>query len=216
MKGWDDLEYWSSLPWELIQEKLDALEAKKIAYNPARENLFAALDAVPFDKVRVVIIGQDPYPAAEYATGIAFSIPRNVKVFPPTLDNIFQEYQDDLHYPKPGHGCLDKWTSQGVLLWNATPTCETGHPCSHRSWDEWSYLTIEIVQKLSERKGIVFVLLGGNAHRLVPFIELENEIIQTSHPSPLGASRTKSPFLGSRIFSTINAKLKNNPIDWRL
>jgi uracil-DNA glycosylase len=183
--------------------------------------LFAALDATPFNKVKVAMIGQDPYPNKIHATGIAFSIPSSVidTDWPPTLINIFKEYCSDLHLPTPTSGDLTPWTEQGVLLWNSTPTCETGRPGSHRSWPEWPFLTEEMVKELS-KKGIVFVLLGAAAKSFAQYIDqTKNDIIYTSHPSPLGSKRSSNPFLGSRVFSTINDKLLSRelvPIEWRL
>jgi uracil-DNA glycosylase len=214
---WDELVFWQSGEWQVIQERLDACAPG--SFNPKREDLFASLDATPFETVKVAIIGQGPYPDATYATGIAFSIPPSETRLPPTLLNIFKVYCEDLHYPFPRTGDLRDWASQGVLLWNAMPTCTTGSPASHRHWTEWTYLTKEIVEKLSE-KGIIFVLLGGFARNYLQYILLStNVVLSYSHPSPLGALKSKSPFLSSRLFSTVNAKLieqKKEPIDWRL
>lgn len=217
---WDDLSFWSSPEWKVTQEKLDELEAKGIKYNPAREHLFAALDACPLETCKVCILGQDPYPDAALATGIAFSIPPEQKKFPPTLINIFKEYVEDLHYPFPGNGDLSPWCSQGVLLWNVVPTCETGKTGSHRGW-AWNLLTQEIVQQLAHRK-ILLVSLGSLAREYVSSIVAADElgedvskVLSFSHPSPLGVGKGKSPFLGSRLFSTINSYI-TPAIDWRL
>lgn len=210
---WDDLQFWSSEAWQQTQEALDVLEGK---FNPKRENLFAALDACPLESCKVCILGQDPYPDAAFATGIAFSIPPEQKKFPPTLINIFKEYVEDLHYPFPGNGDLSPWCSQGVLLWNVVPTCETGKPGSHRGWVEWNSLTREIVEVLDTR-GVLFVTLGGIA-RTFPFLYSKidtNKVLSYSHPSPLGVGKGKSPFSGSRLFSTINSYI-TPAIDWRL
>ncbi len=210
---WEELQFWQSLEWQQTQEWIDEMDRQGVKYTPKRENLFSALDATPFNEVRVCILGQDPYPQAGMATGLAFSIPRTEKTFPPTLINIFKEYCEDLHYPFPQHGDLSSWAKQGVLMWNVFATCKTGSPGSHRT--HWSPLTLEIIQRLQE-KGIIFVLLGGLARDYLQFIDIDkNTVMSYSHPSPLGASKTKSPFLGSRIFSTINSYL-NPSIDWRL
>lgn len=216
---WDDMKFWQSGEWQVIQENLDDLDKKKKRYNPARHLMFAALDATPLKDTRVMIMGQDPYPSHELCTGLAFSIPKGVEKFPPTLENIFKEYQSDLGLPPPSHGNLEYWASQGVLLWNSVPSCDDGKPGSHSHWPEWDYLTKEIVELLSE-KGIVFVLLGAWARKYKQFIEEDGSyVIETSHPSPLGVRAKNNPFFGSRIFSRTNDylnQLKLGPIDWRL
>lgn len=221
---WEDLRFWESGEWQAIEERLDGLDRKGISYNPKRENIFAAIDAIRFDDVKVCILGQDPYPQAEFATGIAFSIPRNSTHKPPTLVNILREYKHDLHYDGFPVGDLTPWCKQGVLLWNAIPTCYTGKPASHRDW-EWSYLTEEIVNRLSENS-IIFVSLGGLARQFIENLNLSDDpymcrniVLSYSHPSPLGAHKGHNPFLGSRLFSTINDKLRQQGksiIDWRL
>lgn len=211
--------FWQSGEWQAIQEHLDALDQQGIKYNPKRENLFASLDACPLASCEVCILGQDPYPDAAFATGIAFSIPPEQKKFPPTLVNILAEYASDLHHPFPGNGDLSSWCKEGVLLLNVVPTCLSGHPGSHTDWAEWYFLTTEIMDLLS-KKGIIFVLLGARARDYLEYIDPKNNVVFSySHPSPLSNVRTKSPFKGSRLFSTINStlcKLKKKPIDWKL
>lgn len=217
--SWTDLEYWRSGEWQVVEERLNDFDLTGSCYNPERQFLFAALDATPMEKVKVVLLGQDPYPGGKYACGLAFSIPKTVQSHPPTLQTILQEYVDDLHYPYPKNGSLEKWAAQGVLLWNAIPTCETGKSLSH-DWIEWSYLTKEIIQQLSQKGSIVFVFLGGVARRYVQYVDTNrNDVIETSHPSPRGNLSSKSPFSGSRLFSTINQKLNGRgkeAIDWKL
>src|SRR6266700_1109605 len=145
---WEDLSYWSSADWRIVQERLDEMDRKGLLYNPRRDKLFASLDAVPFEQVRVVIMGQDPYPERNYATGIAFSIPKRCTTIPPSLKIILQEYCDDLHTSWPRDVTLGKWTEQGCLLQNAIPSCKTNASLSH-DWPEWQSLTKEIVEKLS-------------------------------------------------------------------
>jgi len=217
--SWDSLEYWRSGEWQVVEERLSDMDKSGITYNPERQLLFTSLDATPMEKVTVVLSGQDPYPAGKYATGLAFSIPKEAKTHPPTLNTLLQEYVDDLHYPYPKNGSLEKWASQGVLLWNSIPSCEAGKSLSH-DWYEWSSLTQEIITTLSNQGNIVFVFLGGVARRFTPYVDtLRNDLIETSHPSPRGNRTSKVPFSGSRIFSTINAKLcarGKEPIDWKL
>lgn len=216
---WDDLDFWFTGEWQVIQERLEDMEKAKTVYNPKRELMFAALDATPYDKTTLMIMGQDPYPDHDLATGLAFSIPKKYVKYPPTLQNFLREYQEDLHLSAPSTGDLSSWTSQGVLLWNAIPSCEEGKPGSHRSWVEWDTLTQEIVEALSE-KGICFLLLGGLARSYEKFIDNDaNMVVVSGHPSPRGSLNAKTPFAGSRVFSTCNAKLRElklPAIDWRL
>jgi uracil-DNA glycosylase len=205
-----ELDYWDSGEWQVVEERLDDMDKKGILYCPGKDKLFAVLDLLPMDSVRCVILGQDPYPDPKFATGIAFSIPKEQKEFPPTLANIVSEYSKDLHYPYPTTGDLTPWVKQGVLLWNVIPSCGVGRSMSH-DWPEWAYLTQEIISKLAERD-VVFAALGQVAQRYTK----ELDALEFSHPSPRGNYSSIHPFLGSRLFSTINGKLKGNPIDWRL
>ena len=209
LSNWN-LKYFETGEWQVVQERLDDLKVAGILYNPSHKLIFRALEVTPFESVRVVLMGQDPYPNHNLATGLAFSIPSGVVEFPASLKNIFKEYQDDLHYPEPTSGDLSDWAKRGVLLWNAFPTCLVGKAGSHH-WIEWEFLTKEIVEKLDVRGDCVFALLGSYARGYTKYIN-NSPIVETSHPSPLGANKG---FLGSRLFSTINSNLKE-PIDWRL
>lgn len=214
--SWDDLSFWDSGEWQVIEEYLDYLDKNKFLYNPKREKLFAALDLVDYEDVKVVIVGQDPYPKAKHATGLAFSIPNGEKEIPPTLVNIFREYGDDLHYAAPQSGDLTPWTREGVLLWNTCPLYVPFSDYNHTL--EWELLNKEMFENLS-KEAIVFVLLGAKAHRLEEYIDGKSKVIKTSHPSPLGAFKSTAPFMGSRIFTTVNCKLKElgySPVDWSL
>lgn len=217
MNLWD-LNYWNTGEWQVVEERLHDLQAKKITYNPSKQNLFRALRATPFAKVVVAIYGQDPYPDHQHATGLAFSVPDGTRPLPPTAEAILQEYSADLGLPHPGHANLTKWAEQGVLLWNVIPSCQEWKSLSHE-WEEWTYLTTEITKKLSD-KGIVFALTGARARDYKQFIdEKPNYIIETSHPSPKGSMKSKVPFVGSRLFSRINDYLvqQGKPsINWRL
>lgn len=219
IKNWDDLSYWDTGEFQVVQERLDDLRKAKKICNPKREDLFAALDLTPFEDVKVCLMGQDPYPNSRHATGVAFSVPSSLKVLPPTLVNILREYQDDLHLPEPKTGDLTKWGKQGVLLWNVIPSVEANRPGSHTGWCEWELLTKEIIEELDARH-IVFVFLGGKAREFVKYVQPWNSsVIELSHPSPRGNLNARSPFLGSRMFSTINDKLNGQgikPIDWKL
>lgn len=217
---WDDLDFWVSGEWDVIQERLDDLKKAKVRVNPKRELMFAALDEVPFDEVNVVIVGQDPYPNPDHATGIAFSVPASTTKFPPTLGNIFQEYCSDLHYPYPKTGDLAPWCSEGVLLLNSVPTCEAFKASSHADWPEYELLLDEILKRLSDRGNVVFSFWGAKAAAHQKIIDDErNRVVVVSHPSPRAIISSKSPFIGSRVFTTINAKLAEmvlQPINWKL
>lgn len=229
-----NLDYWKSGEWQVVNERLHDMEKKHERYNPDRRFLFAALSGLSMADVRVAIVGQDPYPLAQYATGFAFSIPAPQQLpkgnsgeqiqpantaFPPTLQTILKEYSSDLGYPVPYTGDLNRWSVQGVLLWNAIPSCASGRSLS-QDWDEWSYLTREIITKLSDKGGVVFAFLGSVARRFADCVDLtKNSVLCTSHPSPRGNLNSKTPFTGSRIFTTINDKLVDmgqQPINWRL
>ena len=215
-----DLDYWNSDDWKTVSERLDKLEKDNVIINPVRHRMFSALEHVSLRNTRVCLIGQDPYPDPRFATGVAFSIPERYTAseYPQTLRQIFNEYCSDLYRKFPSKGNLSKWEQQGVLLWNAIPTCECGRSLSH-DWPEYHNLTKEIVEKLSER-GIVFGFLGGISRRFIEYVNLENNsIVVTSHPSPRGFANSKTPFKGSRFFSTLNDKLVEQgmeSIEWTL
>lgn len=221
IKGWD-LEFFNSGEWQVCDERLKDLEKVnrpvRDGYNPGRTELFRALRLISCGDVRCAIIGQDPYPDQRFATGVAFSIPKKCTPYPPTLQTFLTEYSTDLHFPLPSSGNLEEWCHRGVLLWNAVPSCGSGASLSH-DWPEWEGLTKEIVTKLSAT-GVVFALLGQVARRYIDYIDCRNNsVVVTSHPSPRGSRASNTPFIGSRLFSTINDKLVNNgqqAIDWKL
>lgn len=219
---WDELEYWRSPEWRIIQEKLDDLDQRGVILCPRRENLFAALDCVDLEQVRVVIMGQDPYPDIVDATGIAFSIPPGIRELPYTLGIIMREYQNDLHYSIPTSGDLTRWAKEGVLLWNAIPSTEQGKSLAHYGWREWQPLTTELVQVL-DRQGVVFAFLGSIARDYAQFAQSGNsKVIQLAHPAAERYGRGKSKrnlFSDSRFFTTINdnlVSLGKTPINWKL
>lgn len=219
--SWDELEFWRSPEWQYLQEQLDILDKTKCLYNPEREVLFKALDETPYHLTKVVLLGQDPYPSHELATGLAFSIPGSIpgNKWPVTLIEIFKEYRRDLDYPLPSSGDLSEWAQQGVLLWNCIPTVQAGSPLSHwYRYPEWKLLTKEILESLNDR-GIVVVSLGAKAREFMKYVDDDrNEVIELSHPSPRGSLNSRTPFKNSRIFSTINdrlGKFGREPIDWR-
>ncbi len=187
--------------------------ATRIVYPPAGK-IFAAFDSCPFDKVKVVILGQDPYPGAGQANGLSFSVNPGVEL-PRSLRNIYTELQNDLGCTPPASGDLSRWARQGVLLLNATLTVNAGAPASHQNHG-WETFTDAAIRKLAEeREGLVFILWGAYAQRKGEFIDRSRHCVITSpHPSPLSASRG---FFGSRPFSRANEYLVARgeaPVDW--
>lgn len=195
---------------------LEGQAAEKKVIFPRESEIFQALNATPFEKVKAVILGQDPYHGAGQAHGLCFSVQPGVKP-PPSLMNIFKEYSSDLGYPMPSSGDLSKWAKEGVLLLNTVLTVEEGKAASHKKRG-WEQFTDRIIQKLSEREDpIVFILWGAFAHSKIPMIRVPpHAILKTVHPSPLSAY---NGFWGSKHFSKTNEILKSwgkAPIDWRL
>ena len=186
---------------------------------PPEQDIFAALNKCPFDKVKVVIVGQDPYHGQGQGHGLAFSVRKGVRP-PPSLMNIFKELMDDVHIDTPQHGSLEYWADQGVLLLNTVLTVRQGEANSHAR-KGWEQFTDAVIEKLnSEKQGLVFLLWGNPAANKASGVDDERHtIIRSSHPSPLGATKTSSPFLGSRCFSRANKALSDSgqtPIDWNV
>lgn len=182
---------------------------------PAAGNIFAAFDACPFDKVKVVIVGQDPYHEPGQAMGLSFAVPQGVRM-PPSLVNIFKEIRSDTGVEPLPDGDLRRWARQGVLLLNATLTVEAHRAASHQGRG-WENLTDAAIRALSEgRQGLVFMLWGSSAMRKGASIDRMHHLVLTSpHPSPLSAHRG---FFGNHHFSRANDYLKArglSPIDWR-
>ena len=191
------------------------LRAGKTIYPPAR-CIFAALDATPFDQVKVVILGQDPYHGPGQAHGLCFSVLPGVPP-PPSLLNIFAEIQRDLGIARPDHGCLIPWARQGVLLLNAVLTVERGLAGSHQG-KGWEGFTDSVIDHLNrEREGLVFLLWGSYAQAKGALIDSRrHRVLSAPHPSPLSAHRG---FIGCGHFSKANQWLSEHsraPIDWSL
>ncbi|MGB1867740.1 MAG: uracil-DNA glycosylase [Porticoccaceae bacterium] len=187
----------------------------KVVYPPGSQ-WFAAFNNTPFDQVRVVILGQDPYHGPQQAHGLCFSVLPGVAV-PPSLANIFKELADDLGMAPPDHGCLTSWAKQGVLLLNATLTVEQANAGAHQG-KGWEQFTDRAIQALNDqREGIVFLLWGSYAQKKGAFIDQSRHLVLKSvHPSPLSAYRG---FLGCRHFSATNQYLEQQgqpTIDWWL
>lgn len=185
-------------------------------YLPAGENVLRAF-TFPFDEVRVLIVGQDPYPTPGHAVGLSFSVAPDVRPVPRSLDNIFKEYATDLGHPQPSSGDLTPWSQRGVMLLNRVLTVRPGTPASHRG-KGWEAVTERAIRALVERpQPLVAVLWGRDAATLKPMLTGDHcRTIESVHPSPLSASRG---FFGSRPFSRANellAELGAEPVDWRL
>ena len=189
-------------------------ESKEIY--PQVENLFWAFELTPLKKVKVIILGQDPYHGEGQAQGLAFSVPKNIKI-PPSLKNIFKELNEDLGIPIPSSGSLKKWAKQGVFLLNTVLTVEKSKAGSHRK-KGWEQFSSQVIKEISNRnKNCVFILWGSPAQKFKKFINTDKHLILESvHPSPLSSYRG---FFGSRPFSKANDFLKKNgrkEIDWSL
>jgi uracil-DNA glycosylase len=183
-------------------------------YLPAGENVLRAFKQ-PFGDVRVLIVGQDPYPTPGHAVGLSFSVPPQLKRLPPSLLNIFREYSADLGYPTPASGDLTRWTEHGVLLLNRVLTVRPGQPGSHRGRG-WEEVTEQAIRALAARPSpLTAILWGRDARSLAPLLA-GVPLIESAHPSPNSADRG---FFGSRPFSRANALLEQQgaaPIDWKL
>lgn len=191
------------------------IEAGRKIY-PKPSEWFAAFDHTPFEKVKVVILGQDPYHGPGQAHGLCFSVKPGV-VPPPSLVNIYKELKSDLGIERPDHGFLEAWADQGVLLLNSVLTVRDGQAASHqgRGWEKFTDKAIHLLNE--KRENLVFVLWGAYAQKKAQFVDRDRHLVLAGpHPSPLSASRG---FFGSRPFSQINAYLEKTgqkPIDWRL
>ena len=205
-----ELSYMQELKLFLQSEKK---RGKKIF--PKGEDMFKALNLTPLDKVKVVILGQDPYHGSGQAHGLCFSVPEGVRI-PPSLQNIFKELQSDLGLSIPSSGCLESWAEQGVLLLNSILSVEKGLANSHSS-KGWELFTDSVISMVNEKKSIVFMLWGGYAAQKGKSIDSTKHLVLKSvHPSPLSAHQG---FFGNRHFSKCNQFLESKgigPIDWKV
>jgi uracil-DNA glycosylase len=183
-------------------------------YLPAGENVLRAFTR-PFDEVRVLIVGQDPYPTPGHAVGLSFSVSPTTRPLPRSLQNIYREYCADLGLPPPANGDLSPWSDQGVLLLNRVLTVAPGAPASHRG-KGWEQVTEQAIRALVARDApLVAILWGRDAMTLQPMLG-DVPTVTSAHPSPMSADRG---FFGSRPFSRVNAMLAARgapPVDWRL
>jgi uracil-DNA glycosylase len=183
-------------------------------YLPAGPDVLRAFQQ-PFDEVRVLIVGQDPYPTPGHAVGLSFSVAPEVRPLPGSLENIFRELHGDLGLPRPSNGDLTPWAQQGVLLLNRALTTAPRRPAAHRG-KGWEEVTEQAIRALADRgKPLVAILWGRDARNLRPLLGSVPSV-ESSHPSPMSADRG---FFGSRPFSRVNALLARQgaqPVDWRL
>ncbi|MBK9936813.1 MAG: uracil-DNA glycosylase [Chitinophagaceae bacterium] len=211
LKGEFSKPYFQQIPLHLKTEKSQG----KTIYPPG-SLIFNAFNTTPFDKVKVVILGQDPYHGAGQAHGLCFSVQKGVPS-PPSLVNIFKELQDDIGVEIPNHGNLTHWAQQGVFLLNASLTVRAGEPMSH-SKIGWAEFTDTVIKKISEqKKNVVFLLWGKFAQeKRVLIDESKHCILRSVHPSPLSAH---AGFFGCKHFSKTNEYLVSkgiDPVDWSL
>lgn len=190
-------------------------EDQKHLVLPPKEKRLSCFKLTPYDHVKVVIIGQDPYHNIGQAHGLSFSVEQGA--YPPSLKNIYQEYMDDLHFPYPTTGNLSSWAKQGVLLLNTVLTVVAHQPMSHQKRG-WETFTLEVVKKINEKQEpVVFILWGAQAQSFIPYINANKHVIlKAPHPSPLSSHRG---FFGSKPFSKTNHFLISKgiePIDWKL
>lgn len=198
-----------------LKEFIDKEYDEKIIY-PAKENIFFALENTPYEKIKVVIIGQDPYHGEGEAHGMAFSVNPEIKI-PPSLKNIYKELNRDLGCEIPNNGYLLKWAKQGVLMLNAVLTVEKDMPASHQK-KGWEVFTDNIIKEINKKEEpVVFLLWGNFAKKKQELITNENHLVLTSsHPSPLGV---RHGFKECAHFSKTNEFLKQNgieTIDWQI
>lgn len=202
--------YFTAIKTFLVEER----RAGKTVYPPG-PLIFNAFNHTPFDKVKVVILGQDPYHNPGEAMGLCFSVPKGVRV-PPSLVNIYKEIHADLGLPIPNHGDLTAWADQGILLLNAMLTVEANKPASHQKIG-WQTFTDAVIRRISEQKdGVIFLLWGRFAQGKKALIdEMRHYVLEAAHPSPLAGDA----FSGCRHFSRTNELLEKQgktPIDWSL
>ena len=222
MKPWSQYSWQRLLADEFEKEYFQDLfkfidqEYEETTVYPPKELIFSAFEHTPYEEVKVVILGQDPYHGANQSHGLAFSVQKGVKI-PPSLRNMYKELASDLNIPPASHGNLISWADQGVLLLNTVLTVREGEAYSHRKrgWEQFTDRVIEVLNAREEP--IIFVLWGKPAQQKAAMIDTQKHvIIQSFHPSPLSASRG---FFGSKPFSKVNDALKKlgkEPIDWQI
>ena len=201
---------------QALKAFLEAERATAKQIFPKGSEWFHALDATPLDRVRVVILGQDPYHGEGQAHGLCFSVKPGVRP-PPSLVNIYKELKSDMGFAPPRHGFLEHWAQQGVLLLNSVLTVEAGRAASHQG-KGWEVFTDQVIRLVNEQKRpVVFILWGSYAQKKAGFVDgARHLVLKSVHPSPLSAH---GGFFGSRPFSKANAFLEQSgqqPVDWQL
>jgi uracil-DNA glycosylase len=201
--------------YHALEEFVDRERREHVVFPPDDE-VFTALELTPYPKVKVLLLGQDPYHDHNQAHGLCFSVRPSIPP-PPSLLNIYRELHDDVGVRIPNNGYLVKWAEQGILMLNAVLTVRAHQPNSHKG-KGWEKFTDAVIRRVNERDGpIIFVLWGGYAQKKIGLIDTSrHQVIQSAHPSPLSARRG---FFGSRPFSRINTILRtagSKPIDWQI
>lgn len=212
-------EEWSKQYLLELRDFLAKERASGVPVYPSQQEVFSAFSHTPFDKVKVVIVGQDPYHGPNQAHGLSFSVQKGVRP-PPSLVNIFKELHQDLGVPYPSHGSLVSWAEQGVLMLNTVLTVRAGQPKSHRG-KGWEQFTDSVIAHLADRENPpIFVLWGSEAKAkcaiILEKIQKNHFILESMHPSPYSAHLG---FFGCRHFSKINDHLKKqgqSPINWTI
>lgn len=208
MDTWNDLDFFKGSDFKEIVKSLVKRKRSGIRVLPSNENILRAFYTTPFNNVKVVILGMDPYPTPGHAHGLAFSVEKNVKPLPKSLINIYKELKSDLGIIRTT-GDLTDLARQGVLLLNTSLTVDAGKPDSHKDLG-WRKLTKEVIQTLNdEKEHLVFILWGMKAQAFASQIDGDHHVILSPHPSPLSAYRG---FFGSKPFSQTNQYLKSNKI----
>lgn len=214
---WDIIlkDEWSMSYYQALRSFL-AIEYKTHTIFPPMNDIFNAFKLCPYENVKVVILGQDPYHEINQAHGLAFSVKKGVEI-PPSLKNIYKELANDVEFVAPKHGFLESWAKQGVFLLNTTLTVREGHAASHKGHG-WETFTDHVISKLNEREDpIVFILWGGNARSKAQLIDKSKHLVlESPHPSPLSAY---AGFFGCKHFSKANSFLtahNKTPIDWNI
>ncbi|MDR9397509.1 MAG: uracil-DNA glycosylase [Salibacter sp.] len=210
LKNEFEKDYFKSIKEQLIEDK------KKYTIYPPGSLIFQAFNQTPFDKTKIVILGQDPYHGYGQAHGMCFSVQKGVAI-PPSLKNIYQELKKDLGIEPPNHGHLMSWAKEGVFLLNAFLTVRAKSPASHRKIG-WEKFTDQVIKSLSDhRENLVFILWGNFAKQKQEFINTDKHCVITSpHPSPFSAN---NGFFGSKPFSRANEYLQSNgiePVNWEI
>lgn len=209
---WKDLTFFNSQTFKDITNFLNSEIALKKTILPVQNNIYNAMKYTPFNEIKVVILGQDPYPSGNHAHGLSFSTQQSI--LPKSLINIFKELYQDLDINRY-NGDLTDWAKQGILLLNTVLTVENGKANAHRNIG-WRILTAEMIEMINKYlSNIIFVLWGKQAQETIPLIDINKHyIIKSAHPSPLSAYRG---FFGSKPFSAINDYLQSiniQPINW--